>query len=675
VRPGLVILDLRYGRLVKRARDLCLWAFALHPQAEILALYTSGDRDTVGILADLKFKDCPFDHIALAEIAKVCEDHQLNSERATRLDLSLLGASTFLDRDHEVVPLDDEDAERLLTTARKMIADQNKPDEPGLNRARWILSTLSQMPVPIFWYEQAARRLGRSTLKRLIDRLDLHYEHGLGPVMQSLKMQFEKIWQQFSGIDTNPRSRNLVRLLPSLVEEFDNVLFLVRDHVTRQALLSWFDVEAFPGESWMSKVELCACHEYPSLALRRFPLALVNGVLPRRHRWIAGAALGRFVKFLAYPSEGESIVQQLGEFYSAEAIEKRALDRDKAICGTIGTRRAPPILVPKLRLRKPPQPARQKGKTRDIEGHAIVRSLTDLGKALETAKTLAARALERKREETNARTLSWEDATEEEHADDIGMYGQDELPHGDDVNALRFLVVSRLRGQAHLWLAEDQFVEAVQKSNPDEISRITPKYLNLGDTLVLVEEEARGSLFDRVVDLAEDQPELHYLRAYRKTWEEATKILARKYDTAQCGCAKLLADLRSAGSIISTELSVQNWIQGRVIGPDDFSSIKAVGEVSGIVALKEHPRDFDEAFQRIRGLHQGLGRRLMRAIRGAAGTLLDAENAPDSDTLTSYIWLPLNELLETVDLVEVIGVADHTQRVPAYRSGRLLFSD
>ena len=54
---------------------------------------------------------------------------------------------------------------------------------------------------------------------------------------------------------------------------------------------------------------------------------------------------------------------------------------------------------------------------------------------------------------------------------------------------------------------------------------------------------------------------------------------------------------------------------------------------------------------------------------------MDVENASDSDLLTSYIWLPLDDLLETVDLAEVTEIASHTQRVPAYLTGRLLFFD
>jgi hypothetical protein len=211
----------------------------------------------------------------------------------------------------------------------------------------------------------------------------------------------------------------------------------------------------------------------------------------------------------------------------------------------------------------------------------------------------------------------------------------------------------------------------VPKAKPDRIVRMMATELRVGDIIIVVEEEARGNLFDRVVEIAEDQPDLHYLRTYRKEWQGAMETLKRKYDIGVSGFTQLLTDLRLAGSSISTELSVRNWVQGRVMGPDDVSSIKAVGEISGIENLKRNPTDYDAAFRLIRGLHQGLGRRLTGAIREAAGTLIDVSDT-NSNVFGEYVWLPLNELLETVDFAEITGIVDQAQRIAAYRTGRIM---
>jgi hypothetical protein len=197
--------------------------------------------------------------------------------------------------------------------------------------------------------------------------------------------------------------------------------------------------------------------------------------------------------------------------------------------------------------------------------------------------------------------------------------------------------------------------------------------LNAHDVLILIEEGGRGSLFDKVVDLAEEQPDHQYLGAYRRAWRDAMRLLASRYNKGSAtDYQTMLAVLRAAGSNISTELSVRNWVLGRVIGPDDLSSIQAVGYVTQIDSLVRDCRDFDRAFRTIRSIHQGLGRRLTRAIRESSRQFVGGATKEEIEALGQYIWLPLAELLETVDLAEVIEIKRQPQRIAPNRVGRFV---
>jgi hypothetical protein len=111
---------------------------------------------------------------------------------------------------------------------------------------------------------------------------------------------------------------------------------------------------------------------------------------------------------------------------------------------------------------------------------------------------------------------------------------------------------------------------------------------------------------------------------------------------------------------------------GHVIGPDDLSSIKAVGDVVNFEPLVRNAREFDKAFRTIRGVHQGLGRRLTRAIRESSRNLVGSDERQEADPLTDYIWLPMTELLETVDLVEIRGKSENSSMIAPHRVGRFL---
>jgi hypothetical protein len=631
----------------------------------VLALYTLGDRDTASALAEVKFTDISLDHVAMAEVAEACGDSRTV---AGSLDLSMLPSNQFLQRAHELILVQDDVTENLLSGARQIISAEKRIDDPAINRARWILATLAQMPVPIAWYESTARDLGRSTLKRLIDRLIVAYAPGTGAMMQSLKMQFDELWHHLAEPGRNGRAQRLIQVLPKLAADVDELLLLVRDRVMQRALQSWLDIDIFPGEAWMSKLDIRACRDYESIADTRFPVVLINGALPRRYRWIAGAALGDNVKFLIYPSEADAVSSQLDEFYGERALRRRAAQRQQGLCGSFKSDDAP-FKIPKLTLVQPPLPRAQSPAAKD-KPKVVIGNLRDLGAAIDAAKELAKQAEARAKETEKLKSIGWDETTDDETPEDpVGSAV--EQPHQDDVDAVEVHVNSSLQGPAMLWLALNQAVEVVSKSNPDQLSRLLPTELESGDIIVLLESEARGALFDRVVTLAEDQPDLHDLRAYRRKWQESMRVMAQKYALPERSFTRVLADLRSAGSTITTELSVQNWVFGRVMGPDDLSSIKAVGEVTGIQALVQHATKFDRAFRTIRGIHQALGRRLSRAIRHSAKAFVESEAGSEFDGLGEYMSLPLNELLETVDLAEVTGVGSGS-RVAPYRIGKLI---
>ena len=82
-------------------------------------------------------------------------------------------------------------------------------------------------------------------------------------------------------------------------------------------------------------------------------------------------------------------------------------------------------------------------------------------------------------------------------------------------------------------------------------------------------------------------------------------------------------------------------------------------------------KEFDRAFHRIRSIRQGIGRRLNGAIRRSFRHF--AEGTPDqsAEQLDDRLRIPLDELLETIDLAEVISVGSHVEMLPPHRVGRL----
>ncbi|MCA1630071.1 MAG: hypothetical protein LC774_07000, partial [Acidobacteria bacterium] len=187
--PSMILLDLRYARWSKRSLDLVSWATKIKGKAGLLALYSIGDRDTYSALNKNNFIDLPFDHAAIATCIERVQRHS-SPQKELSVDWRIGDAPAYLKRKHEIIKIQNGDSvSELVSKLGGLLDEHSRVESPDLNRARWLLAMFSQIPVPLVWYEQAARSLGRSTLRRMISYLGIKSRHlqGLGAVMQTLR--------------------------------------------------------------------------------------------------------------------------------------------------------------------------------------------------------------------------------------------------------------------------------------------------------------------------------------------------------------------------------------------------------------------------------------------------------------------------------------------------------
>src|SRR5260370_29751807 len=156
-------------------------------------------------------------------------------------------------------------------------------------------------------------------------------DSGLGAVIQTLRMQFDDLYHQIEGF--NPRAMALQTWLPNVVQATseEQMLLLVRERVVEKALQTWLELEAFPNNDWLGRVNVQACPSYFGAVTRRYATVIVNGALPRRYKWIVGASLGDHVTFLAYLHEVDIIEHQLQAIYGDSALAEHERIRRRAM--------------------------------------------------------------------------------------------------------------------------------------------------------------------------------------------------------------------------------------------------------------------------------------------------------------------------------------------------------
>jgi hypothetical protein len=656
--PALIILDLRYARWTRRAEGLASWAATVGRESGVIALYSVGDYDTSSALFRTGFLDVPFDHSA---VSTCLEGYSQQSPPNLSVDCSLTDASSISSRRHEIIEVPEADnLEKIYTQTAKLLYEQEASDNSDFNRARWILAILAQLPVPLTWYEFTSRDLGRSTLKRMIETLGYKSQRhqGAGPIIQTVRMQLEHLYNVVESV--NPRPAALQKLLEHIATRHPRcpILLLVRDRVTEQAVESWLAVHASPNAEWLHRLEVRGCPVYSEIANRRYEIALVNGAFPRRYRWIAGAALASDVCFLAYPHETDIIEKQLLMIYGAPAIENRFRSREASVArmfdAEFSRSSMPPDQGNSLNLQRPPR--------RSSASSAVVKGSVGLAGLAEALEAARAAAVNESRSDS-----AWEfDPGEQTEREEIGINQGDSEPLAP-VASICFNIHSRLHGSGKLYLPVGNLVDCVRPSDGESVLRLEVDKIKVGDFILnLSERAARETLFDQLVRLAEGQPEMDYLADFRKTWREAIQKISAKFRSPSgFDYAGIFLALKAAGAPIESEQAVRFWVHEQVIGPEAIASIQAVGKLSGSNALASQAKQFDRAFRKIRGLHQGIGRKLSGAIRESFRHVHFGHVQKTTEQMDDRLGIPLDELLDTIDFAEVVSINAFPEEISA----------
>lgn len=665
-QPQVVFLDLRFARWQNRIENLVRWATQL--KSPVVVLHTLADVEAEHATRQYGFLKFYLDHFSLSLPPRSVD--ALRSD----VDWNMTRASSFLDRKHRIVEVaGDSGIDGLFTTCNDLVEQAGKADATDLSRIRWVLAVLRHLPVPLRWYEETARDNGRSTIRRLISQIGYRSKnvHDIGPVLQTIRMKLDEIYRAIE--QSNPKADYAKSIFSE--HRRGRLLCISRDFITDKALCRWIDQEFPPAIG--SRIDCVAASKYRQMPVEGVSDAFVVGAFPRRYRWIIGGQLAPQVTFAVYPHESDAVQRQLDLLYSPTLGTQCAADRIVTLSKVLG-RSIPSnedsIKMPRLVLDRPStKPVKKVPKVA-----ASGQSLQDLAQVLKVAESSA---------QSNYRDLQaearWEDQSDEDPPEVIEDLGA-ETTGIDSVVAHRVRVHLKSRGLGTLVLPKDIPVECVRPNAPDQIANVLPDRLAVGDVLLRIDDRGRTTLFDTIVTLVDEQPNMKAAASLRRQWQSAIRYVSERYrphvptlvvhgmrigGISYIDYRKLLTDLQSHGATIMTEQAVRGWLEGTTIGPDSIGSIAAIGKLSHTPSISQNAADFDRAFRKFRSVHQGIGRRLAAAIRGTFRNFAEPTSAK-SPELDLSLAVPVAELLDSIDFAEVVEKPSEPQSFSPSQVGR-----
>lgn len=605
--PALVILDLRYSVWSRRAPDLLAWLKRVCPHSGVISLYTIGDIESEILLEMNRFLLFPFDYAAITACKNSFTKYD-NRLDEPDVDLGLSQALSFLNKKFYIRHLENAShIEVEIENIWHIITENPEKESLNMGRARWLCAALSQLPCPIKYYEAAAFASGRPGLYRLIQNIGHigNVSPTQAPILQTIRKRLDGLYAQLS--QSNPRTNILAAKIKEKINAKEPTLILLRDKLSRDAVRQWLECELFNNVDYSELISVHAFSEYRKTDIVKYRTTLNSGAFPRRYRWILGCLPGNSLYSIVYRHEAKALHQQIESLFGDNQQQQRTGQR-KAVLSALGiafpTGAADPVL-PKANIEEIGGAIKTKPEfTKKVEGFA------GLGKAYKAVQ-------ETKTKISLTPKLVSEDFSEEEIPTDTVAESQvfeDFFPSA----CRKFSGKSTQHGLADIYLPKDRIVEYVRPNDSDNIIRDEADTLCPGDILLISDEEGRSLLFNKILDLAELQPKYCHLSSYRATWNTAIEKLKLRFSSeGKTDYLRLFEELRKVGTTIENAVSVRFWVNGAVIGPETEASIRAVGRLSGVVRLESKAAEFDKAFGQLRGIHQGLGRRLSSAIKRA----------------------------------------------------------
>lgn len=170
------------------------------------------------------------------------------------------------------------------------------------------------------------------------------------------------------------------------------------------------------------------------------------------------------------------------------------------------------------------------------------------------------------------------------------------------------------------------------------------------DELVFLDGEARKDLLAKVLEIAEDVPELAVPAAWVDYWRDALRRAHATFATYE----RLQSELEERGCVRQTQ-TVRLWVIGQTIGPEDPEDVRRLGECLDDEPLVSNYQTIADAMRGLRNAHHRLGLRLGALSRrvgpGTAAGLID-----DDEIIDERTGLTASDFRDSVEILTVRSV-------------------
>lgn len=218
--------------------------------------------------------------------------------------------------------------------------------------------------------------------------------------------------------------------------------------------------------------------------------------------------------------------------------------------------------------------------------------------------------------------------------------------------------------------AADEFINVIiaGPSGP-EVDERSVRSLRAGDGVVLIHGQQRQSFYELIVSRMHQHSSMTLHLSLIRRWQ--ADIVSAYHHWRERGSRnleQLLERMSNRGSTLSSTATLQNWLRGHTLCPQDAEDLRRLAEILEMDFVRQHYQRMANAATRLRGLHRGLANKLNRWLQQQATGI---NSANDSELIDAELGLTFGDLKSSLSIQKVATV--QPVRGPLLRSslGRL----
>lgn len=172
-----------------------------------------------------------------------------------------------------------------------------------------------------------------------------------------------------------------------------------------------------------------------------------------------------------------------------------------------------------------------------------------------------------------------------------------------------------LRFEGGWWaeFAPDDRITVVLGGGRRELEERFVRAVRPGDAVLAMPGQRRQSLYGLLVSRVHRHPAIQLHLTLVERWHaELSEAYARAARQWVGPADLLLREIQARGSTITSTITIQAWIRGAILCPQDPKDLYRVSEALEMPFTNEHHRQIYAAATRLRGLHRSLSQRIGR---------------------------------------------------------------